>query len=254
MSNKAISRLLAIVGAICIVVAGVALFDIFKEYQEGDDSYTKIEDEFVVVTSSEETATEKEIPWYQKAQVNLAGLQKKYPDVVGWIFFEDEKISYPVVQGEDNDEYLHKGLDGEYVKAGSIFMDYRASADYSDMHTLIYGHNMGNLSMFGRLRYYRNYEGYYDEHMYFQIFTESEILRYQIFSYQVVASNSFVYQRDDITAPKLVEKLMKGAIDGTYLDIEKDDKIVTLSTCTNADDKERFIVNAVLIDRYEIKE
>lgn len=246
--------LLIFIGVLCIGIAGFQLYNIFTEYQKGDEAYTKIEDEFVVVQPREEDEAESvEVPWYELAQVDVAGLKNQYSDVAGWIFFENEDISYPIMQGKDNDEYLYNAYDGQQVKAGSIFMDYRASADFSDSHTLIYGHNMGNLSMFGRLRYYRNYEGYYDDHMYFQIFTEEKILRYQIFSYQVVSSTSFVYQRNHTSVVDLVEKLMKGAIDGTYLDITEEDKIMTLSTCTNADENERLIVNAVLVDQYEIE-
>ena len=243
---------LLLVGVLCIVIASYSLSGIFTDYKKGEDVYTKIEDEFVVVQPQKDEDETKELPWYELADVNVAGLKSQYEDVVGWIFFEKEDISYPIMQGKDNDEYLHNAYDGEWVKAGSIFMDYRANPDYSDTHTVIYGHNMGNLSMFGRLRFYRNYEGYYDDHMYFQIFTEDEILRYQIFSYQVVSSTDDVYQREDITAKELSDKLMKTAIDGKYLDIEEEDKIVTLSTCTNADDKERLIVNAVLIERHDI--
>jgi len=254
MSNKVLRIVLLLVGVLCIGVAGVQLLDIVGEYQKSDETYNKLEDEFVVTqTYKQEVETESEIPWYELVDVDIAGLKTKYPDVVGWIFFEEEEISYPIMQGEDNDAYLHHAYDGERVKAGSIFMDYRASEDYSDTHTLIYGHNMGNLSMFGRLRYYRNYKGYYDDHMYFQVVTEDEILRYQIFSYQVVSATDFIYQRKDVNAKELADKLMKTAIDGKYLDIAKDDKIITLSTCTNVDDDERFIVNAVLVERKNIE-
>ena len=46
-------------------------------------------------------------------------------DVVGWITIFDTHISYPVVQGKDNQEYLNKDVFGKFSFSGSIFLDYR---------------------------------------------------------------------------------------------------------------------------------
>ena len=42
-------------------------------------------------------------------------------DVVGWITIFDTHISYPVVQGKDNQEYLNKDVFGKFSFSGSIF-------------------------------------------------------------------------------------------------------------------------------------
>ena len=45
--------------------------------------------------------------------------------MIGWIYMEAlPEISYPVVQGEDNNFYLHQTYEKNYNFAGTIFIDY----------------------------------------------------------------------------------------------------------------------------------
>ena len=101
-------------------------------------------------------------------RVNWKKLKNK--DVVGWIRFKHPKIiSYPIMQKDDNDFYLHKNIKKEYSFAGSIFMDYHNHKNFLDSNTLIYGHNMANESMFGSLKKY-NENSYWKKNKYFYIF------------------------------------------------------------------------------------
>ena len=249
------SWILTLVGVICIGVSVYGLYGIYKEYKTAIDRYAKLEEEFVQVYNSSDgnslAEEDLQIPWYQLISVDLEGLQKKYPDIVGWIFFEDGLISYPVMQADDNDKYLYTTYDGKESKSGSIFMETTHSADFSDTHTIIYGHNMKNLSMFGRLKYYKTKSEYYDEHQYFQIFCGDEILRYQIFAYQEVGIDSFVYRESFTSARVLSNRLLANSMVNSGLNIEDDDKVITLSTCT-VDDDHRFVVSAVLIEKYSL--
>lgn len=246
-----------VIGVICIGISAYELYGIYTEYQKAVNAYDSLEDEFVhVYTPSDneiEETTQAEIPWYEMVSVDLASLQAKYSDVVGWLYFENENISYPVMQASDNDKYLYMTYDGKSSSSGSIFMEASNSSDFSDTHTIIYGHNMKNLSMFGKLKYYRRQSGYYDEHMYFQIFRGNEVLRYQIFSYQEVPVTSFVYTESFSSARVLANRLLANSSVNPGLNIEDSDKIITLSTCTS-DDEYRFVVSAVLVDSYTLSE
>ena len=257
-----VSILLILVGVLCVGIALYGLYGIYNDYKEADDIYSEAEEEFVQIhipeaeQSTEIDGTEVVVPkgpWYELATVDLKGLQKKYSDIVGWILFEDGLISYPVMQADNNDKYLYTTYNGKESKSGSIFMETTHSGDFSDTHTIIYGHNMKNLSMFGRLKHYKTKAGYYNGHEYFQIFRGDEILRYQIFSYQDVPIDSFVYQEYFTSAKELSNRLLKTSYINPGLKIEDDDKIITLSTCT-ADDDHRFVVSAVLIEKYSLTE
>lgn len=88
--------------------------------------------------------------------IEFGELQKINPDIVAWIRIDGLGIDYPVVQGEDNEHYLYYTFRGEANVAGSIFLDYRNKADFSDSKIILYGHNMKNGSMFGSLKKYQD--------------------------------------------------------------------------------------------------
>ena len=265
--SNIMSNILIVVGLICMAISIYGLYGIYREYKEAEDIYKEAENKFVQTyepiedlteadteLGTEEIGTEIElppVPWYQLAVVDLVGLKQQYEDIVGWIYFEDGLISYPVVQAEDNDKYLHMTYNGKESKSGSIYVDAAHAGDFSDTHTIIYGHNMKNLSMFGRLKHYKTQAGYYLDHQYFQIFCGDEILRYQIFAYRDVEVDNVIYQQTYTSGRVLSYDLLRKSYINPKLKIQDDDRIITLSTCT-ADDAHRFVVSAVLVERYNI--
>ena len=72
-------------------------------------------------------------------------------DTVGWIYIPDTNIDLPIVQGEDNDFYLHNGINGQYnYELGCPFLDYRCEGDFSGFNSIVYGHHMTKRRMFPR--------------------------------------------------------------------------------------------------------
>ena len=72
-------------------------------------------------------------------------------DMVAWITIDDTNIDYPVMQGDNNMEYLNINPYGEYSLSGSIFLDSRNAEDFSDDYSILYGHHMEHGAMFGAL-------------------------------------------------------------------------------------------------------
>ena len=188
--------------------------------------------------------------WYEMFSVDFEYLQSINSDIIGWIVWENEDISYPLLYSGDNSKYLSTSFDGRELSSGSIFLDGRNDSSFSDQHNIIYGHNMKNLSMFGKLKYYKTDDSYYSEHQYIQILLPDRTERYQIFSFNTVSSSSIVYNVDYTNSEEIEEFLNYielASYTATGIDVDSEDKILSLSTCT-ADEDKRFVINAVLVD------
>jgi len=269
----------AAIALVCVVLVIVAVVSIVKivnlhsaeikqeqeiqalqeEYtsESGDTASMPDESELVKKTDGDLKTEPEDDPnaWYHDIDVDFAGLKEQNKDIVGWIYFEDEEsISYPLLYSGD-DYYLRRNYLKEEETAGSIYIDGNNSPDLDDAHTLIYGHNMRNLSMFGKLRYYKTEEDYLKTHRYFQLITESGIYRYEIFAYKDVSTltggiyTTWKYVDDDFK--EFVENtICQGSYVDADIDIEDETHIVTLSTCSYDSDV-RFTVSAVRVDEHE---
>ena len=268
----------AAIALVCVVLVIVAVVSIVKivnlhsaeikqeqeiqalqeEYTSGSGDTASMSDESDMVTKTDndlETETEDDPnAWYHDIDVDFAGLKEQNEDIVGWIYFEDEEsISYPLLYSGD-DYYLRRNYLKEEETAGSIYIDGNNSPDLDDAHTLIYGHNMRNLSMFGKLRYYKTEEDYFENHRYFQLITETGAYRYEIFAYKDVGTltggiyTTWKYVDDDFK--DFVENtICQGSYVDADIDIEDETHIVTLSTCSYDSDV-RFTVSAVRVDEH----
>jgi len=180
--------------------------------------------------------------------VDFAKLQEVNEDIVGWIRVNALGISYPITQGEDNDYYLHRTFEGVENFAGCIFMEYQNNSDLTDKNTIIYGHNMKNGSMFGKLKQFKE-EGVYDSNPYFWIYTPEKVYRYDIFSCAEVGVFGDTYQIsfvDDEAFMKFVDNAKaRSVVDGSWVEVTEEDSVVTLSTCTG-NDATRFVVQGRL--------
>lgn len=83
-------------------------------------------------------------------EIDFDALGQESADALGWLWIGGTGISYPVVQGADNERYLHTGFNGKKSYAGSIFLDARNAADLTDANSILYGHNMKDRSKIGR--------------------------------------------------------------------------------------------------------
>lgn len=90
-------------------------------------------------------------------------ITKVAEDAIAWITIDDTSISYPVMQGEDNSEYLNKNAQGDYSLSGAIFLDSANDPEFTDYYNLLYGHHMAGGYMFGAIDYFEDPE-YLDAH------------------------------------------------------------------------------------------
>lgn len=81
--------------------------------------------------------------------VDWEALAKESEDIVAWIYVPNTDISFPVVQGDTNDQYLRALPDGTWNESGSIMLDCDQQAPgMVGQQTTVYGHHMSDGSMF----------------------------------------------------------------------------------------------------------
>lgn len=243
------------------LVSGWKLYEIYHTYQKGNELYDKIEREVVFtvgtmppsqVTDAPEDVDEEE-PEEEMISVDFDALMKINEDVVGWLYIPNSDISYPLLHGADNEKYLHATYDGTSSIFGSIFVDFRNAADFSDWHTILYGHNMKNGSMFGTLKKYQD-ENFFQTHRNIYILTKDATYRYRVFSYHVADAAGRVYttsfaNKDEYAS--FLDLITQSSSIETKLSVGAKDKTITLSTCTG-DEENRFVVHAKYMG--EVKE
>ena len=183
---------------------------------------------------------------------NLASLLTVNEDVVGELIVNNTNVNYPVVQAEDNDYYLDHNINKENNANGWIYLDYRNNSMNLDKNNIIYGHNMYYSGvMFGTLYKTANSSWYTNPDN--QIITYNtlyENMSFKIFSiYRVPKTNDYlkVFFENDNDFLSFIDMITARSIYNFNVPVNADDKIITLSTCSNNGTK-RLVIHAVLID------
>ena len=135
----------------------------------------------------------QEEPEEKLPEIDFEGLRAINGDVVAWIQIPGIGVDYPVVQGKDNEHYLHYTFDGKTNKEGSIFLDYRNRADFTDSKVIIYGHNMKDGSMFSNLKKFQD-AGFRKEQGRVLLYLPDRVLEYEIVECRKVSVRDSVYE------------------------------------------------------------
>lgn len=235
--------------ALCVFVFALyQLILMLAPYYSGGKEYSKVKS--LAVKTDSKKLEEGDVTGFQ---VDFSALLAENQDTVAWIRFEEPSvISYPVVKSQDNNEYLTKTFSANDNKLGAIFMDMNCKSDFTDKNTLIYGHNLKvGGEMFSQLNAYAD-EAFCKEHPYFYIYTpDGKAKTYQVFSAGVVkdtAENYTLTYAADEDYLKYLE-LCKNTSNYTVdVEVNAQSEIVSLSTCTNVNEDERFLLQGVLVE------
>ena len=192
---------------------------------------------------------------FKVENIDFNKLINKNPDTIGWIKVLGTDINYPVVQTNNNDFYLTHSFDKSYNKAGWIFADYinkNLKNNELDKNTIIYGHNRQNNSMFGTLSNVFKEEWLSNkENHYINFSTLNNNMVWEVFSTYTIEKEEYYIQSNFSSDEEYISFLNTIKNRSTYkydVNISKEDKILTLSTCTNVG-KGRTVLHAKLIYR-----
>lgn len=243
MNNKAfVLKTLLLIIAVGIVISSYNITSILMDYKESNAVYDEIAS-FAVEEDGEEKGDTKPEKTTPDLKIDFASLNKLNSDVKGWLYSENLGINYPVLQGEDNNQYLRHLPNGEYSSSGTLFIDYRNKEN--DKHILIYGHNMKDGSMFGKLSRYADQE-YYEQHPELYFYTEEGEYRLKIFSAYYTNDDDFTYSVSEQSDANEYSYYAgrKSCID-TDTEYQEGDCIITLSTCAYLRGHNRFVVQCI---------
>lgn len=179
-------------------------------------------------------------------------LKKKNRDMIGWIQIPGFKklLDYPVMQAKDNSFYLSRDFYKNYSYAGSIFMDSRNNTKQVERNLIIYGHAMKDFSMFGNLKEYPDKPDIHQKLTTINLDLMDKRLQYEVFS-TYHENQDYNYRQTDFANDKeYINFLKRVCLKSVYnygVDLTSQDRILTLSTCTNIDWNKRTILHARLV-------
>lgn len=218
-----------IINIVLILIIAICVYQIYikgTEYKKADKSYEQIR-----IEKQEES------------------LYDKYEDYRGWIKINNTNIDYPIVQGKDNSFYLDKDINKNYLSSGSIFMNYLNNG-FNDENTILFGHHMRNKTMFAQLKKYKEKEFFYGDNDIVIEVENDKVLKYKVFSAYVTDSkdNYIKTNFDDKDQYKeFLEDIKNKSQYKSDIDVNENDKIITLSTCSYEFNDARMVVHGKLL-------
>lgn len=269
--KELIWKIVFAVSVVAIVIAGINIAILNKEYRAGINEYSKLETMVEVKHESEEPVLQAANPIVATQEVeevedviafdmeiDFEALRAINEDLVGWIYYEPLELSYPIVRGNDNDYYTHYTFEKEQNSSAAIFMDFLNKPDFSHFNTIIYGHNMRNGTMFGSLKKLLADTSIIEKNPYFYIITEDKIFMYEIFAGYITVSTSHTYDftqslEEEQEYLNYIKDVATYYWDKDYLDVpiteatEDNIKIATLSTCHGLHSTNRTVIHGLLI-------
>ena len=238
-NKNLISNIILILFIILFIFSSFKIIMWFLNNRENKKIAEEISQAIII---DEESKEEKD-----KYKVNFQDLKDKNSDTVGFLKVNGTNIEYTVVKGTNNIYYLKHNFNKESNSAGWIFADYKNKVDGTDKNLVIYGHNMRDDSMFGSLKWVINEEWYNNEdNKYITLVTENETQIYEVFSVYQIEKEDYYIQTKFNTEKKFsafLETIKKRSKKDFNVDVNKEDNILTLSTCAN-NNKYRVVLHA----------
>lgn len=185
---------------------------------------------------------------------NFNDLQSINNEVIAWIELYGTTVDYPVVHADNNQKYLKTSPKGDYSLAGSIFLDYRNSPDFSDFNSIIHGHNMAHNVMFGDVADFKE-AGFFKDHKYGNIFYGGkdhgiEILGYltaDVYTSQIYSPGLTEKWEQDYYMQLIEDQLIHRRRE--KIELKESDRLLILSTCVMTATNGRHILVCRITDK-----
>ena len=237
--KKILHTALICICAAAFLFSGYKIAETLLAYKKADNFYSDLNDRYITeINNSDPAVTD---PGNSRVQIDFNRLLSDYPDIVGWLLCEGTVMNYPVVQTSDNEYYLRRDLNGNYLVTGTIFADFRCTRPGEDPCYLIFGHNMNNGTIFGMLKNYRD-PAYLAEHPTYSYLTPDKDYTVEVLAAATTTTADSIYdignEREGFT--EHIREFCRSA--GRDPSIAEGDRFIVLSTCTDGNSDERLIL------------
>lgn len=176
--------------------------------------------------------------------IKFASIYAVNQDAVGALSIPEKSLWVPLLQSKNEPNYyLWKDMYGEYNRYGNPYVDYRADMSKNGLskNTIIYGHNTHDKLGFNVLTTYMTVEGY-NEAPVVTLETLYEKTKWKIFGVILTNSGSaqdrghlFNYLITDFSSEDdfmtMIDGIYERSMINTGVDVNKEDKIISLYTC-----------------------
>lgn len=180
--------------------------------------------------------------------IDWAALKKINSEIVAWIQLNDTHIDYPVLYHKGDDRtyqyYLSHNYKREYDSFGSVFLDYRCTKGIDSKNIVMHAHHIQDGSMFGDLMKYGGTTGNLD------FYKKAPTIRFDtpeakgtykiisVFKTNTLSSHGefFNYMIGNFQNEKdfmnYVYNVRVRSLFNCPVDVNEDDELITLSTCS----------------------
>lgn len=230
--KRMINNILLIICIFIFCISTWKLYGYYRSYKKAKDTYSKIAKENVKISKNER-------------KIDFKKLKSQNQDIAGWIYIRGTTIDYPIVQGKDNEEYLHQDFNKKKSSTGTIFLDNNCKKDFTSDNNIIYGHHMKNGTMFAQLLKFRE-KSFLKKHNEIMIFTPDRTIHLKVISaYAQKAQNkipvTFANDEQKKAYIKKIESMSEQTIKTSRIN---DSHIYTFVTCSYEGEDNRTYVHA----------
>ena len=230
--KRMINNILLIICSLIFCISTWKLYGYYRSYKKAKDTYSKIAKENVKISKNER-------------KIDFKKLKSQNQDIAGWIYIRGTTIDYPIVQGKDNEEYLHQDFNKKKSSSGTIFLDNNCKKDFTSDNNIIYGHHMKNGTMFAQLLKFRE-KSFLKKHNEIMIFTPDRTIHLKVISaYAQKAQNkipvTFANDKQKKAYIKKIESMSEQTIKTSRIN---DSHIYTFVTCSYEGEDNRTYVHA----------
>lgn len=261
--DRRLYSILAVVFAMAFVMCVILMGRNYLKNKKAEEQFAALADMTesaeLLSIETEKTAEEDiiaqmgiEVP---EKNLDWATLYEENEDIYAWIYVPGTQVDYPILQHPtESNYYLNHNLDNSSGYPGCIYTQLYNSKEFTDANTVLYGHNMGNGTMFGSLHEYED-NTFFEEYRYAYVYTLEKTYVYEIFAactfsdahllsnYDYMTEDGFREYMNDLTGVRDMNSHARSDVS-----VEYGAHLLTMSTCIKNHPNERWLVSAVLLN------